>query len=365
MSASPEKPNAVTTSIRPPHLIQSLVGGFNAVANNIALILLPVGLDLLLWFGPHLRVKTLFTPALKAMLSFMRSYSSAEMRPMLQTMEDLWTLFLERYNLLSSLNTFPVGVPSQMVGLMPVDTPAGPPPMFELTSFGQFFAGWLALTLVGFALGSLYFAFIARACSRAQGGAVDCPEPADSLRSAALGEENPRTGFKQAPPVRLGTVAWETMQVIALVIVLLILLMILMIPAIMLSTFLIMINPVLAQFALLLLSFSAVWLLVPLVFSPHGIFLCGQSVFNAMLNSSRVVRLSLPGTGLFLLTAVVLHQGLGVLWNSPPENSWLALVGIFGRAFISTALLAASFFYYRSGLNYLQALRRAALLKAA
>src|SRR5690554_2016946 len=170
MSASPEKPNAVTTSIRPPHLIQSLVGGFNAVANNIALILLPVGLDLLLWFGPHLRVKTLFTPALKAMLSFMRSYSSAEMRPMLQTMEDLWTLFLERYNLLSSLNTFPVGVPSQMVGLMPVDTPAGPPPMFELTSFGQFFAGWLALTLVGFALGSLYFAFIARACSRAQGG---------------------------------------------------------------------------------------------------------------------------------------------------------------------------------------------------
>jgi hypothetical protein len=36
-----------------------------------------------------------------------------------------------------------------------------------------------------------------------------------------------------------------------------------------------------------------------------------------------------------------------VLWRIPPADSWLTLLGIFGNAFVSTALLAASFIYYR------------------
>jgi hypothetical protein len=330
------------------------VGGFNAVANNIGLILLPVGLDLLLWFGPHLRVKTLFTPSLVSLLAFLRQNSGSEMRPMLETMEQLWTLYLERYNLLSTLNTFPIGLPSQMAGLMPVGNPVGTAPAFEVASLGHFFLGWFGLILAGFALGSLYFALIARACGRAPGPALECPDGNTN--------ENPAEG--RVPSLRPKTLAWQTLQVIALVILLLVILLILMIPVVLVSMLLIMINPVLGQFSLLLLSFSIVWLLVPLVFSPHGIFLCGQSVVNAMLNSSRVVRLSLPGTGLFLLVAVILHQGLGVLWNSPPETSWLAVVSILGRAFISTGLVTASFFYYRAGQRYLLALRRAALLKS-
>jgi hypothetical protein len=287
---------------------------------------------------------------LNSMLAFLRQNSTGEMRPMIQQMEQLWTLFLERYNLLSTLNTFPIGLPSQIAGLMPVENPTGAPASFEITSFGQFLLGWAGLTLAGFVFGSLYFALIARACSRAKGASIDCPE---------IG-----TPEKSVPTMRPATLAWQAFQVIALVILLLVILMILMIPVVILSMLLIMINPVLAQFALLLLSFSIVWLMVPLVFSPHGIFLCGQSVFNAMLTSTRVVRLSLPGTGMFLLVAVIMHQGLGVLWNSPPETSWLTVVSILGRAFISTGLLMASFFYYRSGLSYLQALRRAAILKS-
>jgi hypothetical protein len=38
---------------------------------------------------------------------------------------------------------------------------------------------------------------------------------------------------------------------------------------------------------------------------------------------------------------------MNFLWNTPSDNSWWMLVGIAGHAFVSTALLAASFIYYR------------------
>lgn len=334
------------------------------VANHAYLILLPIVLDLLLWFGPHLRVKSLFGPALADVLSFLKQSSAAEMQPMLQSMGKLWDLFLEQYNLLSTLSTFPVGIPAQMAVLMPRTTPLGSASSIEISSFGTFFLGWLALTLVGFILGSLYFAWVARTVG--EGLAQNVAFPVEDLSKGSM-PNNPG-GLTPAliksidiggvPPLRLGTLGWQTMQILAMMILLLGAALVLMVPVMFMTTVVALISPVVAQFVLILVLFSAVWALIPLVFSPHGVFLCGQSVLNAIVNSSRVVRHSLPGTGLFLLTVVLLNQGLGLLWNSPPENSWLALVGIFGHAFISTGLLAASFFYYRSGLIYAQALRK-------
>jgi hypothetical protein len=50
---------------------------------------------------------------------------------------------------------------------------------------------------------------------------------------------------------------------------------------------------------------------------------------------------------LFLLIFLIINQGLNFLWTTPSQGSWLMLVGIAGHAFVSTALLAASFIYYR------------------
>jgi uncharacterized membrane protein YdcZ (DUF606 family) len=66
-----------------------------------------------------------------------------------------------------------------------------------------------------------------------------------------------------------------------------------------------------------------------------------------------LVRFFLPGTGFFLLIALIISQGLDLLWSSPPTSSWLTLVGIFGHAFIYSALFAASFVYYRRGMQWM------------
>ena len=42
------------------------------------------------------------------------------------------------------------------------------------------------------------------------------------------------------------------------------------------------------------------------------------------------------------------------VWSAPKSDSWLALVGFAGHAFITTALLAASFVYYRDMSDWLQ-----------
>src|SRR5512146_2978933 len=102
MNGTPENESAI--ALRPPQLIQSLVGGFNAVASHIYLIALPVILDIVLWFGPHIRLKALMEPVMLDMLSFMRENGSLDMRGVLDGIENLWKMFLEQYNLLSTVS---------------------------------------------------------------------------------------------------------------------------------------------------------------------------------------------------------------------------------------------------------------------
>lgn len=60
-----------------------------------------------------------------------------------------------------------------------------------------------------------------------------------------------------------------------------------------------------------------------------------------------MTRMTLPTTALFILSIFVISEGLDILWRVPAEKSWLTLIGVGGHAFITSALLAASFIYYR------------------
>jgi uncharacterized membrane protein YdcZ (DUF606 family) len=94
--------------------------------------------------------------------------------------------------------------------------------------------------------------------------------------------------------------------------------------------------------------------MIPLLFSPHGIFLYRQNAIYSMLTSVRLMRFILPGTGLFFVCLIVLSQGMDLLWQAPPTSSWMSLVGVAGHAFITTSLVAASFIYYRDAMRWVQ-----------
>lgn len=308
-------------------MIQALTAGFNLVAGRIYLILLPILLDVLLWFGPHLRLHQLVSPSIQKMVDEVLAFNP-ETSAILSQVPEMWNALLEHFNLISLLSALPVGVPSLMAGTSPLETPLGKAQFIEVVSWGQAVSGWLLFALLGLVIGSLYFSAIARSSA--------VPPRAFSLREAV----------------------WEIFQTILFTLAILVILLAFLLPTTLVISILALISPAMAQISVLLLSFMLAWLLIPLIFSPHGIFVARQSVLRAMFNSAQMVRRLFPSVAMFLLAVVVLAQGMGYLWRLAPETSWMMLVGVFGNAFIATSLVAASFIYYSSGMAWMEQFRR-------
>ena len=145
----------------PPGVVGSLRAGFDAVASNLAVALIPLALDLLLWLGPRLRVDRLFQPIFDEMSRY-ASFSGIPSTD-LKTLQENSSLLLEQlkqYNLLGTLRTFPIGIFSLMSGTMPSKTPLGAPSSIQV-NFVFTLLGWLVLlTLIGWLCGGLFFRWV-------------------------------------------------------------------------------------------------------------------------------------------------------------------------------------------------------------
>ena len=126
------------------------------------------------------------------------------------------------------------------------------------------------------------------------------------------------------------------------------------IPVLTIISVFMLVSPALSQLAIFLIAFAMMWMALPVFFSPHGIFTRRENAWESIRSSMRMVRFTLPSSSLFVTSVFVLSYGMNLLWSIPDEKSWLSLVGIFGHAFITTALLAASFIYYQDVTAWLQ-----------
>lgn len=312
-----------TINSAPPKLIQAFATGFNTVANHAYLLILPIGIDLLMWFGPRLRLQGLLSPFIDNTTRYLSGIDSYDMASRLDAVSQIWGEFLERFNMISFLRTYPIGVPSLIASQSPVETPFGVAPVIEINSILAAFGLIVAILLIGFVLGCLYFNLLARSTA----------------------ERNASFEFR--------SFVHQIGQTLLMTLGLILLLVFLSLPGLLLLSIFAAINPNLADIVLLVAFFVVIWLLVPLVFTPHGIFSGQRNLLVSIATSVRLVRFFLPGTGIFLLIAIVISQGLDILWRVPPATSWLTAVGIFGHAFIYTGLLAASFVYFRGGMRWM------------
>ncbi len=317
-------PSDAPATRKTPLMISAFTQGFNTVATHIWLILLPVGMDVLLLFGPRLRVKSLFQPVIQEMANSFSAVRSTNMADMITSMKELWGVVLDHYNLFSSLRTFPIGIPSLMASIGPLQHPLGMPFFWELDSAGNFLSLWVIMALLGLLLGSMYFSVIAQTVK------------GEKIR------------------ISVGEIGWQTLQSLLLTLALFTIIAFLIVPLIFILSILAMVSGFLAQLAVLFFMLILIWIITPLIFSPHGIFTSHLNVLVSILNSVRLVRFFLPGTGLFILMAILINEGLNTLWRVPDEASWLVLVGIVGHAFISTSLLASSYVYYQYGMEKMQ-----------
>jgi hypothetical protein len=306
----------------PPGLLASLMAGFDSVANHIAVILPPVLLDLFLWLGPHLRLKEFLQPVIDGLPALAKAFpSSFTDLASVQTVQTAWTAIADKFNLYTILRTYPVGITSLLSFEMAAQNPFGAPLDQDAGSIGGILGWVLLLVFLGWIVGALYYYWVSRVALK--------PEAHSVSRSLT--------------------------QVVILSLIWIGLLLVIGLPVMLVLSILTAISPVLGQVVLFVCAIILIWMVMPVFFSAHGIFTYQQDAIRAILGSLRMVRFTLPNTGLFLLAFVILNQGLNFLWNTPPLNSWWMLVGIAGHAFVSTALLAASFVYYRDINGWLKA----------
>ena len=313
-----------TSSIHPKP-IASFLAGFDAVTTHILLVVFPLILDFTIWLGPHLRIKTL-VEAVYIQITRTPGLGMAQPAEMTQMSKEFWDFVAERFNLLTMLRSFPVGVPSLMSGRSPVQIPGGEPVFMDITSGGSVLGIWLVLSLVGLVLGTFYYIVVSQV--------------------SLSGKANWKQAFNQWPGAAI--------QVVALALLWVVLFLAVSVPASCIISFFVLSGIPLGQITLFLYFGFLLWMFFPLLFSAHGIVVYRLNMLASVRNSVRLSRLSMPATSLFFLALFLISQVMDIIWRWPTENSWFTLVGILGHAFVSSGLLAASFIYYRDANVWLQ-----------
>jgi hypothetical protein len=308
-----------------PNLIGAIRSGFDATTNNLLLILFPIMLDLVLWVGPRLRLTELIN-SISNQLFRVSTLQDPEMVQLIQPMQELWSTFAERFNLLAVLRTYPVGVTSLLVSRLPVNSPLGFPASLEIKSLSGVFFAFVLIAIGGIVLGTLYFTAVAQA---AVDGAVNWRQAIDGW-------------------------PWAALQMIFLALLWFGFLFLITIPGSFLLSLVLLSGISFAQCALFLYVGFVFWLVLPIVFSPHGIVLNQNSFYSSIIASAKMMRRTLPTSVLFILVVFLISKALDYLWLVPSDASWLLVIGILGHAFITTGLLASSFVYYRDALRWMQ-----------
>ncbi|MDP1545391.1 MAG: hypothetical protein Q8L87_05160 [Anaerolineales bacterium] len=296
----------------PPGIINSIRAGFDTIASHITAILLPLLLNLLMWLGPRLRMDEFFNSLEDGMVAIWRNGGIPSED--IQRVLDWYETTIPAINLFWLVRTLPVGISNLLLSNGTDSTPMGDPAIWQVS--GISLPGWiLLLTFIGWVGGALYFRSVAW---------IVTVEKEKSVRTYNA-----------------------ILQTVLLSILFGIILFVIGMPLLLVLFLLAQLNAFVANLFVLFLSLGSVWVIVPLFFWSHGIFLDRQNVFASMLSSIQLTRFTLPTSSLFVLTVFLLAYGLNFLWRIPTEDSWLTLFGIFGHSFVTTALLAGSFIYYR------------------
>ncbi len=305
---------------RPPGIISSIKAGFDTIAAHITAILLPLLLNLFLWLGPRLRMNALFDSIKDDVVSIWRSggVSAEDIQRVLTWYGDT----IPMVNLFWLLRTLPVGISSLLFPKGVSSTPLGDPANLQVSALSLL--GWIfLLTLLGWIGGGLYFRSVAWI--------------------AAAGKEDKPMGILHAiVQTMFISILWGILSVMIGV------------PLLLVLGLLLQFSPLIANLLVIFISIASMWVIVPLFFWPHGVFLKKQNVITSILSSFQMARFTLPTSSLFVLTVFLMTFGLNFLWSIPPEDSWITFLGIFGHSFVTTALLAGSFIYYRDMNIWLQ-----------
>jgi hypothetical protein len=284
---------------------------FDRLAARPHLILPALALDLFLWFGPHLNLAAVFNAFAASLVA--PAGGPPELAEQVALAKDLLIDFGSRFNLFSALSSFPIGVPSLMSATMPRVSPLGEPRMIPLSDPFVILTAWVALTVLGLGLASVYHAALAKAASPA------------------------------SPVARSWGVWWN---VLAMAAVTYVGMGIIILVSLLAASAVTLITPFLGT-GVAFLGFTLLfWLAVYLIFTPHGLVRYRMGLIPSMRESVRIVRRDFFTVVGLLATLAILSWATGLVWELPSAGSWFSVLAVLGHAFVSAMLLVASYVFY-------------------
>lgn len=306
----------------PPGIINSIRAGFDSIASHITAILFPLSLNLFLWLGPRLRMTALFDSIQNDMIQIWQNGGIPTKD--VQQLMDIYNETVPAFNVFWLIRTFPIGISSLPLSRELSVTPLGDALVWQVSGLSLFL--WIILlTGIGWIGGALYFRQV-----------------------AWLALRNETSDYK---PIAVIKSILQTVMISVFCLAILSFAL----PVISIGLLLLLqVHVIISTLVFLVLSFLAMWVIVPFFFLPHGVFVNNQNIFTAFISSLRLTRFTLPNSSLFVLIVFLLAYGLNVLWSIPSEASWMTLLAIFGHSFVTTALLASSFIYYRDMSAWMQ-----------
>jgi hypothetical protein len=297
--------------LRPlPGIVPTFKAGFELTGKHLWLVLIPALLDTFYWLGPRLSPLGLMEQILKS--PFLSQQAFPDLNEMMLAM-------VQQSNLFARLTVPMIGVPALM-RLIPEKTPLSPP-VVEVQSYGMWLLLVVGLSVLGVLLTAVYFNLVAQ----------------------AIVEQTERVSTRQLVQRMVRT--WG--QLLAVGVALVICTLIIMMPVSLVSGIVVLFSPGLAYFSILMGAMLVMWLALFIGFTPHGLMLNGRSLSQALLESVRLVQFNFTPTVLLMLGILIITSAMDQLMLYADDGTWLTLSSIFGHAFISTALVATTFIYYR------------------
>jgi hypothetical protein len=318
-----QHPLAARRQAKPTGVIETLSAGYAAVNRHLWVLVLPILVDVFLWFGPHVSYSPLVDPTLTRATEWARQVAVGPRRaprnPEVATsIDDARQWLIARsgeVNVLALVARGPIAPPS-------LATLPGARSDLSFVSDWRAALGLLvACVAAGLVLGGGFYRGLAVA-SAGQGAGL-----------LAEGRQTPR----------------DVLHVLGLLAALLGVGLLLGVPVLLLVAFTAFVAPVVATLGVLLVLGALLFVTLHLSFAVDAIFVSQVGPLHAIQRSVGVVRRHLwPSVALMLLTWLIL-AGMAQVWSvlaSNLQSPYGVALSILGNAYIASGLIAAGMIFY-------------------
>lgn len=320
-------------------LIDSISEGYTAINRRPWLLLLPLLLNVYLWFGPQLSFGPLFTNVHNVLTSIQPGLiDQSEMQVLYDQLLANGSVDLRSQatflNYVPALHQYIIGSVDSAGNAAGVPSIIEPPRLIDarrtdtiaVATVGGALLAFVTLNALALALSALFLAQVGAA-----------------VRNPAGGMWLPRGGLGAA--LRVGLAMLGAVGIILGV------MLALGLPFLFFAYLLIFLSPTIGLLALELLFVVGFWINIYIGFYREAIVIHDQGPLRAIYTSFNVVRRNFWGTLGFLAISLIISLGSGAIWFRLVGSTAGLIVAMIGSAYIGSGLLAARMAFFRERLR--------------